>query len=66
MNKTKKEEWILSPQSNRDMHAPDFVEAICAHGVGHHNGVHGCHMGKDGKACCYNCPPEIWAQVTKD
>ena len=36
------------------------IEAICAHGVGHHNGAHGC----DG--CCDNVPEEIWNQVSKD
>lgn len=56
---TKPEEWKLThPQNYRDMHASGFVEAICAHGIGHHNGVHGC----DG--CCANMPEEIKSQIT--
>lgn len=58
--KTKPEEWKLYPQNDRDMHAADFVEALCAHGIGHHNGVHGC----DG--CCSDMPQEIRNKVTTD
>lgn len=60
MKTSKPEEWKVPVQYGRDMHCGAFVEAICAHGVGHHKGVHGC----DG--CCSNCPPEIWNQVTED
>ena len=46
---------------------PKF-EVICPHGVGHHKGVHGCHMSKihKNKSCCTDCPPELWKKVTKD
>ncbi len=60
MKITKPEEWKLSPQEGRDMHPGTFVEAICAHGIGHHYGVHGC----DG--CCFDMPDDIASQVTKD
>jgi len=61
MEKTKKEEWKLSGEQNyRDMHDAGFVEAICAHGVGHHKGIHGC----DG--CCRTWPKEISDKVTED
>lgn len=63
MKKIKKEkviEWQIYKQLYRDMHASPFFEAICSHGVGHHNGVHGC----DG--CCKDAPKEIWKQVSKD
>lgn len=52
--------WIISKRHWRDIHGPDFVEAYCPHGIGHHKGVHGC----DG--CCANCPKEIWDQVTDE
>lgn len=58
--KTKPEEWKLERQVGRDMHAYVFNEAICAHGIGHHNGVHGC----DG--CCSDWPEDISEFVTKD
>lgn len=55
------EEWKLTPPQNyRDMHARGFIEAVCAHGIGHHKGVHGC----DG--CCKDVPKEIWDKVTED
>lgn len=60
MDETKPEEWEVSRQRGRDIHSGVFVEAICAHGIGHHKGVHGC----DG--CCANWPEEISDQVTKD
>lgn len=60
MKKTKPENWKLSKQTGRDMHRGVFVEAICEHGIGHHNGVHGC----DG--CCSDMPKEMSKQVTKD
>lgn len=54
-------EWSLTkPQNDRDMHSKGFIEAICSHGVGHHNGIHGC----DG--CCEHCPKDIWSQVSED
>ena len=61
-------EWTLYKQNYRDMHAAGFVEAICPHGVGHHKGVHGCHMSDitPGYGCCHDCPPELWEQVTSD
>lgn len=27
-------------------------EILCPHGVGHSEGIHGCHAGDDGKPCC--------------
>ncbi len=57
---TPEKKWVLSPQVGRDMHSGIFVEAICTHGIGHHNGVHGC----DG--CCADAPDEIWDKVTVD
>lgn len=42
------------------------TEWICDHDIGHHQGVHGCHAGADGKACCESCPPELWAKVSRD
>lgn len=57
---TKPEEWTLSTQVGRDMHSGRFVEAICAHGIGHHRGVHGC----DG--CCSDWPDEISKLTTKE
>lgn len=60
MKETKPDEWKLSVQFGRDMHPGQFVEAFCAHGIGHHKGVHGC----DG--CCRNWPKSISDQVTKD
>lgn len=60
MKTTETEEWKLSNQLGRDMHPWNFVEAICAHGIGHHRGVHGC----DG--CCANMPEEILDKTTKD
>ena len=58
----KTEGWSLYRRS------PHFVEAICPHGVGHHKGVHGCHMSKKtyGHGCCYDAPEELWSTVTKD
>lgn len=59
--KSRPDEWKLTgPQNHRDMHSAGFIEAVCAHGIGHHNGVHGC----DG--CCSDVPPEIWEKVTTD
>lgn len=58
--KQSKENWKLSIQFDRDIHSGEFVEAICEHGIGHHNGVHGC----DG--CCATWPDEISNRVTKD
>jgi hypothetical protein len=60
MKETNQEDWKLSAQIDRDMHNENFVEAICAHGIGHHKGVHGC----DG--CCWNWPQEISDKVTED
>ena len=60
MNKTKPENWRLSRQIGRDMHRRLFIEAICEHGIGHHNGVHGC----DG--CCSDMPKELEEQLSKD
>ncbi len=60
MKTTKPEEWKLLPQTGRDIHSGIFVEALCAHGVGHHNGTHGC----DG--CCSDMPKDILKQVSKD
>jgi len=60
MKTTKPEEWTLSREIGRDMHRGIFIEAICAHGVGHHKGIHGC----DG--CCVNWPKEIANKVSKD
>jgi len=60
MKKTEQKDWKLSNQLGRDLHAYHFVEAICAHGIGHHKGVHGC----DG--CCANWPKEISDKVSKD
>jgi len=60
ISKTGGRRWQLYVQYHRDMHPGRFVEAICPHGVGHHDGVHGC----DG--CCTTCPPELWKQVTHD
>lgn len=36
------------------------IEAICPHGIGHHQGIHGC----DG--CCGAMPEDLKDQVTKD
>lgn len=60
MKQSKPEEWLLDTQYDRDLHSGRFVEAICAHGMGHHNGTHGC----DG--CCSDMPEEFKEQVTKD
>lgn len=60
MKRTKPTKWGLPEQYGRDMHPGRFVEAICAHGVGHHKGTHGC----DG--CCRNVPEEIWSKVSED
>lgn len=62
----KSKNWRLLVQNGRDIHARGFTEAICEHGVGHHKGIHGCHMGKDDKMCCMSCPKELWDKVTKD
>lgn len=51
--------WTLDEQFGRDMHPGRFVEAVCAHGLGHHRGVHGC----DG--CC-PAPEDIWEKVSVD
>lgn len=63
-----KDGWRIYTQYGRDIHSGRFVEAICPHGVGHHKGVHGCHMSKinEGKACCADAPKEIWKVVSKD
>ncbi len=60
--------WELSVPTYRDIHGGGFIEAVCPHGVGHHNGIHGCHMSKTnpGKYCCDDCPSELWEQVSKD
>lgn len=60
MKKTKPKEWKFLGQVGRDMHPGTFIEAICAHGIGHHNGVHGC----DG--CCATWPKEVSDKVSKD
>lgn len=63
-----KREWRLSRQAYRDIHGANFVEAICPHGIGHHKGVHGCHMSEKtyGHGCCYDAPEDIWNQVSQD
>ena len=53
-------EFHLNVDPYRDMHAANFVELICPHGIGHHKGVHGCDR------CCYNAPQELWDKVTTD
>lgn len=60
MKTTPKNEWKLTEPHYRDIHGFDFVEAICAHGIGHHNGSHGC----DG--CCFSWPDEIRDATTKE
>ena len=65
MKNKEKKDWKLSSQLGRDMHYGTFIEAICAHGIGHHKGVHGCHL-VDGHMCCQDCPPELWAKVSTD
>lgn len=62
------EGWFLSSQIGRDMHSGTFVEAICPHGVGHHKGVHGCHMSdkSPGFGCCKDAPAELWEKVSAD
>lgn len=62
--KTKKENWKLV-FTRSDM--PKW-EVICPHGVGHHAGVHGCHMSiiQKEKSCCSDCPPNLWIKVTND
>jgi hypothetical protein len=55
----RRKEWSLSRRYGRDMHSDPFVEAICAHAVGRHKGVHGC----DG--CC-PAPKEMWDKVSED
>lgn len=55
-----KYEWVLTEPHWRDIHGTAFVEAICEHGIGHHNGIHGC----DG--CCIECPMHLWEKVSKD
>jgi hypothetical protein len=59
MKTTKPEEWKFI---KRFSHIRDngLIEAICAHGIGHHKGIHGC----DG--CCANWPKEVSDRVTKD
>ena len=49
-------DWVL----NERFFDKHVVEAICAHGTGHHKGVHGC----DG--CCKYAPKELWDKVTED
>ncbi len=58
--KTKPQEWKLTDHYFRDIHGSNFVEAICAHGVGHHRGIHGC----DG--CCDDMPIVLLNKTTKD
>lgn len=53
------DEWTLTEEW-RDIHGTNFVEAKCAHGIGHHKGIHGC----DG--CCDSWPQEISDKVTRD
>lgn len=59
MKRTKPEEWKFQKRWS-DIHGDGFIEAICAHGIGHHKGVHGC----DG--CCVNVPIGIWKLVTNE
>lgn len=58
------EKWTIRKRFS-DIRSGGLVEAICPHGIGHHRGVHGCHM-KDGtlESCCSTCPKEIWEQTT--
>ena len=51
--------WKIKKRSS-DIRSNGLIEAICDHGVGHHNGVHGC----DG--CCNNMPKEIKDQLTHE
>lgn len=62
MRKTEPNEWIIKgrPQAPWEIHEPGFREAICAHSIGHHKGIHGC----DG--CCNDWPEEISNQVSED
>jgi hypothetical protein len=60
MKQTNPEEWSVLSAVGRDIHRGVFVEAVCAHGIGHHLGVHGC----DG--CCETMPEEIKNKVTKE
>ncbi len=60
MKTTPPDEWKLITEYHRDVHKSPFTEAICAHGIGHHNGVHGC----DG--CCEGWPEEISNKVSED
>lgn len=59
MKQTKPEEWKIEKRWS-DIREDGLIEAICAHGVGHHNGVHGC----DG--CCANMPKELSDKLTTD
>lgn len=63
---TNKQEWALATATFRDIHGANFVEAFCPHGLAHHRGAHGCHLGKDNKSCCSSCPPEMWEKTTKE
>jgi len=53
-------EWKVTKPTFRDIHGSGFVEATCAHGIGHHRGIHGC----DG--CCFEWPKEISEQTTNE
>jgi hypothetical protein len=51
--------WTLHKRYS-DLRGLLMTEAICEHGVGHHNGVHGC----DG--CCKDMPSEMREEITHD
>lgn len=59
MKETKPEEWKFEKRFS-DIREDGLIEAICIHGIVHHDGIHGC----DG--CCTYCPKELWDKVTKD
>jgi hypothetical protein len=56
---TNNNQWKIETRWS-DIRGFGFVEALCAHGIGHHNGTHGC----DG--CCSNMPQDIANQISKD
>jgi hypothetical protein len=56
---SKPDKWTLQKRWS-DIRSNGLIEVICQHGIGHHNGIHGC----DG--CCAICPDELWEKVTND
>ncbi len=58
MTPPKLPEWRVVNRFS-DIRGP-MTEAICEHGIGHHDGVHGC----DG--CCKDMPKVVRKKVTRD